>query len=92
MTNHTITKLNASKECPKFDSCGSAFCPASMEGLHLRDEAICKYYRLICRKETSDIPQMVIDAITSNEPWFLDSGFRGCMSQYRCIKNMGSSL
>ena len=87
----TITKLNVSIHCPKFDSCNSSFCPASMEGLHLRDEAICKYYRLICRDETNDIPQVIIDTIVNNEPWFLDDGFRGCMSQYRCIKNMGSS-
>jgi hypothetical protein len=87
-----ITKLNISKHCPKFESCNSAFCPASMEGLHLRNEAICKYYRLISRNEINDIPQVIIDAIIGNEPWFLDEGFRGCMSQYRCIKNMGSAL
>ncbi|MCH9741128.1 MAG: hypothetical protein K0U38_09890 [Epsilonproteobacteria bacterium] len=88
----TITKLNVSKECPRFESCNSAFCPASMEGLHLRDEAICKYFRLISRDETSDIPQVIIDAITGNEPCFLDDDFRGFMSQYKCIKNMGSAL
>jgi hypothetical protein len=88
----TITKLNVSKHCPKFDSCNSSFCPASMEGLHLRDEVICKYYRLICRDEISDIPKVIIDAITVNQYWFLDDDFRGYMSQYRCIKNMGSSL
>jgi hypothetical protein len=87
-----ITKLNISKECPRFDKCNSSFCPAAMEGLHLRREEICKYYRLIQRNEASDIPQVVIDAITTNEPWFLDEGFRGYMSEYRCIKNMGSAL
>ena len=64
----------------------------SMYGLHLRDEAICKYFRLISRGETGDIPQIVIDAITGNEPLFLVEGFRGFMSQYKCIKNMGSAL
>jgi len=87
-----MNKLNAFKHCPKFESCSSAFCPASMEGLHLRDEAICKYYRLISRDETDDIPQIIIDAITSNEPLFLAEGFAGFMSQYKCIKNMGSAL
>ena len=87
-----MNKLNVSKHCPKFESCNSAFCPASMEGLHLRDEAICKYFRLISRGETGDIPQIVFDAITGNEPLFLVEGFRGFMSQYKCIKNMGSAL
>ncbi len=91
MTNQTI-KLNVSKQCPRFDSCNSAFCPASMEGLHLRDEAICKYFRLISRNETSDIPQVIIDAITNNEEVFLAKEYRRHMSQYRYIKNMGSAL
>jgi hypothetical protein len=92
MKNKTITKLNVSKQCPRFGSCNSAFCPASMEGIHQPNEAICKYFRLISRNETGTIPQVIIDAITNNEKVFLEKEYRGYMSQYRYIKNMGSAL
>jgi len=73
-----------SNECPKHPSCSSAFCPISMEGMHLKDEAICHYYREIYKGLT--VPQSIYHEIKSNEPIFLssNSGY-GCMSEYRGI-------
>ena len=75
-----------SNECPKYPSCSSAFCPVSLEGLHLKDEAICHYYRDIYKGLT--VPEEVYKAIKSNEPSFLSSpsGY-GCMSEYGTIAN-----
>jgi len=73
-----------SNECPKYPTCPSAFCPVSMEGIHLKDEAICHYYRDIYKGLR--IPEEVYQAIISNEPSFLSltSDF-GAMSDYRTI-------
>ena len=73
-----------STNCPKYSSCSSAFCPVSMEGIHLKDEAICHYYRDIYKGLS--VPDKVYQAIKSNEPRFLTSSSDyGCMSDYRII-------
>jgi len=75
-----------SNECPKYPSCSSGFCPVSMEGIHLKDEAICHYYRDIYKGLT--VPDSLYQAIISNEPSFLSSSSDyGCMSDYRSITN-----
>ncbi|HIE78018.1 MAG TPA: hypothetical protein EYP92_04260 [Candidatus Thioglobus sp.] len=76
-------------ECPKYPSCSSAFCPVSMEGIHLKNEALCQYYRAIYKGLT--VPDKIYQAIKSNEPAFLasDSDY-GCMSDYRSIALVGS--
>jgi len=58
-----------SNECPKYTSCSSAFCPVSMEGIHLKDEAICHYFREIHKGLTA--PDRVHQDIISNELSFL---------------------
>jgi len=57
-----------------------------MEGIHLKDEAICHYYRDIYKGLT--IPDSIYQTIKSNEPFFLSphSGY-GAMSDYRSITN-----
>jgi len=70
-------------ECPKFEHCNSAFCPAEMSGSHLRDESICKYFRLYAKNKLDDIPVIIFDAITENQSEYLKKGFRGYMSQYK---------
>ena len=73
-----------STNCPKYSSCSSAFCPVSMEGIHLKDEAICHYYREI--HNGLIVPEEVYQTIKSNEPSFLSSNsVYGCMSEYRSI-------
>ena len=32
-------------QCPQFNRCNAAFCPLSVAGSHLRDEALCLYLR-----------------------------------------------
>jgi len=55
-----------------------------MEGIHLKDEAICHYYRDIYKGLT--IPEEVYQTIKYNEPSFLSSNsVYGCMSEYRSI-------
>jgi hypothetical protein len=78
-----------STDCPKYPPCSSAFCPVSMEGLHLKDEAICHYFREIHKGLT--VPDSIYKAISSNESSFLSSpsGY-GCMSEYRTIANKTS--
>jgi hypothetical protein len=57
-----------------------------MEGIHLKDEAICHYYREIYKGLT--VPQSIYQAIKSNEPVFLSPNSRyGAMSDYRSITN-----
>ena len=75
-----------SNECPKYPSCHSAFCPVSLEGVHLKNEARCQYYRDIYKGLS--VPDKVYQAIKSNEPRFLTSSSDyGCMSDYRIIAN-----
>jgi len=55
-----------------------------MEGIHLKDEAICHYYRDIYKG--LEVPDIIYQAIISNEPRFLSSrsGY-GCMTEYKSI-------
>ena len=70
-------------ECPKFDNCNSAFCPAEMSGLHLRDESICNYFRMIAKDKSKDIPKDILLAILENQMIFLANEYKGYMSQYK---------
>ncbi len=73
-----------SNECPKYPSCSSAFCPVSLEGMHLKNEARCQYYRDIYKGVI--VPDRIYEAIKSNAPIFLSSSSDyGCMSDYRII-------
>ena len=71
-------------ECPKYPSCSSAFCPVSMEGIHLKDEAICHYYRKIYKG--LEVPNQIYQTIKNNEPTFISPNSEyGVMSEYRSI-------
>jgi hypothetical protein len=60
-----------------------------MEGIHLKNEARCQYYRDVYKGLT--VPDRVYQAIKSNEPSFLaSSSDYGCMSDYRIIANTTS--
>ena len=78
-----------SNEYPEYAFCYSGFCPVSMDGLHLKNESRCQYYRDIYKGLT--VPDRIYKAIKSNELAFLasDSDY-GCMSDYRIIANKTS--
>ena len=55
-----------------------------MEGIHLKDEAICHYYREIHKGLT--VPDIIYQAIKSTEPIFLSStSSYGAMYEYIAI-------
>ncbi|HIE79068.1 MAG TPA: hypothetical protein EYP92_09770 [Candidatus Thioglobus sp.] len=60
-----------------------------MEGIHLKNEARCQYYRDVYKGLA--VPDKIYQAIKSNEPSFLaSSSDYGCMSDYRIIANTTS--
>ena len=56
-----------------------------MEGLHLRDESICKYFRMIAKDRSKDVPEKILLAILENQMLFLSNEYKGYMSQYKKI-------
>jgi hypothetical protein len=79
--------INVMNNCPKFDNCNSAFCPAEMSGLHLRDEPICGYFRMIAKDKAKEVPIEILVAILVNQMEFLSNDYPGYMSQYRKLIN-----
>jgi len=75
--------INVMHECPKFEHCNSAYCPAEMSGRHLRGEQICTYFRKYAKGQVDDVPSVILSAIIENQSVFLDKKYKGFMSQYK---------
>ncbi len=60
-----------------------------MEGIHLKDEAICHYYRKIYKG--LEVPNQIYQTIKNNEPAFISPNSEyGIMSEYRSIARNAS--